>query len=454
MATTTATAVELETINQDARPSLTSTATVPSRGYSHQQYETNLDDIAEASRVADAGVPEGGYGWVVTICSGILAFLSIGFSYSWGVIQQGLIDEGFSSAQVLPWVGSLCVAMVAISAIVNARVLRSLGSQRTSLLGVVLVAIGQLTSGFSTRNIAGLFVAAGVVTGQGLSLCFMVSATITSQYFNRKRGLATGLIYAAGGAGGAANSFILDALIKSVGTAWSFRIVALITLAMGLPAAFFIRDRIAPNRRTFIDWTLFRDPRFFFLFLCGVVATFPLLVPPFFLPLYSVSIGMPGAAAALVAGFNLASAVGRIIFGYCCDKIGSLNSLFMTLILVALSMLSLWPVSQSLGPLIAFVVINGAACGGFFSVFPTVAGSVFGSARVSVAMGMLVTGWSGGYLLGAPIAGYLLADYGGASAGFKAYRPAIYYAGSMALGAAGLVALVRLRMNKKMLAKV
>lgn len=192
---------------------------------------------------------------------------------------------------------------------------------------------------------------------------------------------------------------MIDALINKVGTAWSFRIMASMTLAVGLPAAFFNRDRIAPNRTTFIDWTLFKDPSFFLLFLCGAIGTFPLLVPPFFLPLYSVSIGMPGAAAALVAGYNMSSAVGRIILGFCCDKIGALNSLFMTLTLVALSMLALWPISDSLGPLIAFVVINGAACGGFFSVFPTVAGSIFGSARLSVAMGMLVTGWSGGYLL-------------------------------------------------------
>ena len=30
---------------------------------------------------------------------------------------------------------------------------------------------------------------------------------------------------------------------------------------------------------------------------------------------------------------------------------------------------------------------------------PTVVGNVFGSARVAVAMGMIVTGWAGGYLM-------------------------------------------------------
>jgi MFS family permease len=57
---------------------------------------------------------------------------------------------------------------------------------------------------------------------------------------------------------------------------------------------------------------------------------------------------------------------------------------------------------------------------------PTVVGSMFGSTRVAVAMGMVVTGWAGGYLMGAPIAGYILNAFGGEEAGFKAYRPAMY----------------------------
>lgn len=62
-------------------------------------------------------------------------------------------------------------------------------------------------------------------------------------------------------------------------------------------------------------------------------------------------------------------------------------------------MLALWPASTTLAPLVAFVVLNGAANGGFFSTIPTVVGNVFGSQRVSVAMAMVVTGWGGGYLM-------------------------------------------------------
>ena len=145
---------------------------------------------------------------------------------------------------------------------------------------------------------------------------------------------------------------------------------------------------------------LFRDIRFALLFAVGAIATFPLFVPPFFLPLYTESMGMTsGVGAGMVAAFNFSSAVGRLMCGFCSDRLGPLNTLFMSLLLSALSMLILWPVSTSIGPLIVFVIINGMANGGFFSTMPTVVGNVFGSARVSVAMGMIVTSWAGGYLM-------------------------------------------------------
>ena len=200
---------------------------------------------------------------------------------------------------------------------------------------------------------------------------------------------------------------------------------------------------------------LFKDLKFVLVLLAGAVGTFPLFVPPFFVPLYARTLGMSsGTGAGLLAGFNFASAVGRVLCGVLCDLIGPLNSLFLSLAVCAISMLVVWPASQSLAPLAVFVVVNGMANGGFFSTMPTVVGNVFGSARVSVAMGMIVTSWAGGYLMGAPIAGYLLAAYGGTDAGFEAYRPAMFYAGSLALGAAGLVEGVRLSISRNPFAKL
>ena len=69
-----------------------------------------------------------------------------------------------------------------------------------------------------------------------------------------------------------------QAVVEKIGSAWTLRVLGFITLATGWPAAWFIRDRVPPNRRTFIDWQLFKDSRFVVLFAAGAVATFPLLV--------------------------------------------------------------------------------------------------------------------------------------------------------------------------------
>ncbi|CZR54679.1 related to protein MCH2 (monocarboxylate permease homolog) [Phialocephala subalpina] len=398
---------------------------------------TNFDPAADAviaeSRLADSQVPDGGYGWVVIGACSVLTFWFVGSSYSWGVIQAALVKQNLSSPASLSFVGSLTAACTSFFALVNARIVRWIGGRKTALLGVLCLGLGGILSGSQ----------------------FIVVSTIPAQYFNKKRGIANGIVYAGGGFGGTVISFAMDGLIQRLGVEWTFRILGIMVLVTSLPAAWLIKERAPIKTTTFVEWALFKDVKFATLFIAGSIATFPLLVPPFFLPLYANSLGLSASAGAgLVAGFNFSSAIGRLCCGFLSDSIGPVNTLFISLLVSALSMLGVWPVSSSLGPLIFFVIVNGMANGGFFSTMPTVVTSVFGSKRVGVAMGMIVTGWAGGYLMGAPIAGYLLAAYGGEHSTLNAYHPAMFYAGSMALGAAGLVGAVKITLNKSVLKKL
>ncbi|KAL2048725.1 hypothetical protein ABVK25_011042 [Lepraria finkii] len=446
MTRTQTTAIELEPQTVESTTNLQRDAAFNS---------SDQDSILQASRVSDSTVPDGGYGWAVVFGCSAMTFWFVGTTYSWGILQASLLQQNLSSASTLSFVGSVTAASISFLAIVNARVIRLLGARTTALLGMTLLALGEILAGFCTHNIGALFFTAGIIMGIGVSLAFMVVSVTPAQYFNKKRGLANGIVYAGGGLGGTIITLVMNSVIEKVGPAWTFRILGLATLGTGLPAAWLIKERSPIRTATFVEWRLFRDFKFVVLFIAGAVATFPLFVPPFFLPLYSNSLGLSSnAGAGLVAGFNFSSAVGRLICGLAADKLGPLNSLFMSLLLSAASMLVIWPVSNSLGPLIIFVGINGAANGGFFATMPTVVGTVFGSARVSVAMGMIVTGWAGGYLMGAPIAGYLLEAYGGEHSTLMAYHPAMFYAGSMALGASGMVGLVRLYISKSLLKKL
>lgn len=155
-ATTTTTAVELEPVSRDAPAWAQATA------------PTDPDNVVEASRIADASVPDGGYGWVIVASGALLSWWFIGTSYCWGVIQNALVQQGVSSASTLAFVGSVTVACNAVFAAAAAQVLRKLGSRSTGLLGASLLGLGYVFAGFCTHSVAGLFITAGLITGVGI----------------------------------------------------------------------------------------------------------------------------------------------------------------------------------------------------------------------------------------------------------------------------------------------
>ncbi|KAH7027596.1 putative monocarboxylate transporter [Microdochium trichocladiopsis] len=417
--------------------------------------DTDPDDIVEASRLADANVPEGGEGWIVIAGCATLTWWYLGMSYSWGIMQAALVERELASASTLSWVGALCVTFNSIGALVWAKFIRMVGTRQAALFGIICLGGGCVLSGFCTGNVGGLFFTSGVLMGLGTSLCFLLVSVTPAQYFNKKRGTAIGIIYAAGGLGGTALTLAMSGLIQRVGPAWTFRIFGFMILATGVPAALVIKERVPIRKNAFIDKGLLRNSRFLTLMVAGGLSTFYLLVAPFFLPLYCTTIGLSQTAgAALVAAFNLSSAIGRLGCGISCDKFGPVNTLFFALLLNALTLLLVWPFSTSVGPLAVFVVLNGVGNGSFFSAMPPVVSSLFGSLRMPVVMGMIITGWGPGYLLGAPIAGYLLAAYGGEHGSSSNYHPAIFFAGAAALASCLLVGVVRVQSSKGLLSKI
>jgi len=134
------------------------------------------DNVVEASRLADESAPEGGYGWVIVAACSLLTFWFVGTTYSWGVIQDALVEAKLSKASTLAFIGSLAVACNAAFAVINGRLVRAIGARNVAFLGVFLMGLGQILSGWALKSVAGLFITAGCVMGYGVSCSFMVSS--------------------------------------------------------------------------------------------------------------------------------------------------------------------------------------------------------------------------------------------------------------------------------------
>ena len=416
----------------------------------------SIDGDVPASAVE--AVPDGGYGWTVIFACSVVTFMINGWSGSWGVLQTALFQAYPSqeSTSSLSFVGTLNLALAVALGLVCVRLSRLIGARYSMLLGVLMMGFGSLFSSFTANNLSGLFVTAGVSYGLGTSLTYTMSNTLPAQWFSSKLGTANGLVKLGGGLGATILAVVVQALIDKVGIPWTFRILGLFTLASGIPAALLVKERASSNHAPFIDLSLFRSLPFCCLFLAGAVGTFALFVPPFFLPLFAHSIGLSASTGAgIVAGFNACTAVGRFGAGFACDRFGSTNMLLLTMALNAVSMLAIWPVSNTIGPLVVFAAFNGIANGAFFVTMPTTVGRLVGPGQASVGMGMAITGWTGGYLMGSPIAGMLIAATGAEKAhSVVPYRAAIFYAGGVALASATFVLVARLRMDTKLFKKM
>lgn len=409
-------------------------------------------------------VPDGGFdGYTIVFCLSLITFWNNGIINCWGVLQAALLDSTLSSTppSTLSFVGSLGLAGGAAFGLLVIRLISLVGSRATSMIGVLFMGCSLIGSSFCTTNLAGLFGTAGLIGGIGMSMVYTVANSLPIQYFSGHIGLANGLIKLGGGIGGCVMAISLEALNRRVGIAWTFRTQGLMTIATGLPAAWMCRDRIPrKTNASAIDFTLFKSVPFVAIFLAGAIGTFSLFVPPYFLPLFARSIGLSSSTGAgLVAAFNACNALGRFVAGPLCDRIGPINTFLIAMVLNAISMLAIWTVADTLGPLILFAILNGIANGAFFTTLPTIASGMFGPGKAAVAMSMTVTGLTAGYFMGAPIAGYLLQAAGGDlkngdQQGIKVYRPAILYAGAVAVASSLFVIWARTRLTGKLIKKV
>jgi len=267
----------------------------------------NPDEVPEDAPYSVSAIPDGGYGWVIVASAFITTFCSNGIINCWGVLQAALLDSSLSHVRpsTLSYVGSLTLALGPLFGLVAVRMVRWMGSRTTAMIGMFIMGMSLIGASFCTSNLVGLFGTVGFLGGLGMSLVYAVGNALPVQYFSARLGLANGLIKLGGGVGGSVMAIALEAMYQRVGIAWTFRLHGMITLAIGMPAAWLLKQRVPLRNAPFVDWTMFRDKTFIATFVASAIGVFSLYVPPYYLPLFAKSINLSSSTGAgLVAAFN------------------------------------------------------------------------------------------------------------------------------------------------------
>ena len=387
--------------------------------------------------------------WGVVVGAGLLMFVNLGpvLYYTSGIFTKAITDDtgwtrGTIAAASLPANLLITLALPLVGWAVD-----TYGTRRIALLSSILFAVGMFLLGQFSQT-PGLFAFLLVVAyACGFALTPLPYAQIVSGWFDKRRGLALGLMLTMSGLGTALLPPLSSALITQFGWRNAYVFLGLIVFAIGTFAAFpLLRDpphltekalghddktpglsvKSALTGRAF--WTLFAA---FFLISIAIGGGSTSL------PLVLTDRGVPAQQASFVMTIvGLAMMIGRLSLGVLLDRIFAprLTALVFLAPALAFSVLLL-PDTTGVTATIAAAFL-GFGLGAEGDALTYIASRAFGLRYFGRILGFLMAAFILGLAFGPTLFGKIYDQ-------FQTYQLALWIAAGISAVSSGLIVTLR-----------
>jgi MFS family permease len=385
-------------------------------------------DMTTDTESAKAALPEPGPGafppapdggaraWLVLTGSACIFFSCLGFMNSFGVFQAYYMANQLrdQSPDNVAWIGSLMSFIQFAGGLVAGPLFDRYGAWVIRPGAVLYIFALMMTS--ICKEYWQFMLAQGVLAGLSMSVMQVPAFAAVSQYFDKKRATAIGLVVSGSSIGGIVFPIALSKMLNdsTIGFGWSVRIMAfVITPLLGF-SCFAITARFPPRKTNFFLPEAFKQVRFLLVIAAGWCCFIGMFTPLFFLPTYAISRGItPTFASYLLAIVNGASTFGRIIPGILADKFGKLSIFGIGGIITGVIVLCMNTATSTAG-LVVYAIAFGFASGTIISGSTAALSICTDDPRnLGTYMGMGMAVAATATLVGPPVNGVLLDKYGG-----------------------------------------
>ncbi|TSS85094.1 Monocarboxylate transporter 9 [Bagarius yarrelli] len=152
----------------------------------------------------------------IVFVSFMAQLLAFGSPQAAGVLYPEWLNTFQESKSTTAWVGSTVIGVGLITGPLCSACVDSFGARLVTIFSGLMVAGGLILSAFAP-NIVFLIFSYGIVVGLGCGLVYAATLTITCQYFNKRRGLALGIVTTGTSVGGFVYATMQNKLIEQYG---------------------------------------------------------------------------------------------------------------------------------------------------------------------------------------------------------------------------------------------
>ena len=382
---------------------------------------------------------------VIVLCTALQ--ICFGTVYAWSFFQSLLVVQlGWTFTETAA-AFSIAIFSLGMSAAWAGAMLPRLGPRKLALIGSVMFSGGYVIAGLSLHLefIWLFYLGYGVIGGAGIGLGYVTPVATVAKWFPDRKGLATGIVVMGFGVGALLLSKVLAPILifATEGDlpflfAWLGVVFACVLIPSSLalsdpPAAGGAPVSAGPagtagaekspvdagepdsvsaclrSREFTVMWLVF-----FFNIAAGIsIISFqsPLLQDVWGLADPSLEPEMLAEyGATLIAASSLCNGAGRLLWGLLSDRIGRVR---VFRILLASQMVVFGILMTERDPWIfsALVCYVLLCFGGGFATMPSFVVDVFGSKRMSVIYGAILTAWAAAGIFGPLYVGYLKDSY-------------------------------------------
>ena len=348
--------------------------------------------------------------WVVVWATFVCLAVIFGVSYSFAAFFENFAKEFAAQRADVSWIFGLCGLVYFVLGAGGGMLADRWGPRLICMTGMVFIAMGLFLTSLA-QSLTTVYLSYGLLVGLGIAFVYTPAIASVQPWFNKRRGLASGIASSGVGAGTLILPVVVSYLLTEINWREALQMMSAGVLLVGLTAGFLLKR--APNLSgntsgQLLGLTLLetlKTPSFKWLYM-GTLLGAPVMFVPFaHISAAARDAGVPDAqSVGLVGLIGIGSLVGRFAIGWLADRMGRIKTLMLMQGLMGLSYL-VWAGAQDRWMFAVFALWFGLSYGSIVSLLPAICMDLFGGRAVSAIIGTLYTGAALGNLLGPVLAG-------------------------------------------------